>query len=168
MNYLIDIIIGLCLGWGAYKGFKSGFIIQSFAMFALVIAIWGSIAFTGRLEPILKNTFNMDDVVCSIVSFIIIFLVILLVIYISGHIITKLVHAAALGMINKLAGAAFGIFANALILSVIILMFNRINDKRDFVKAETLEKSFLYEPIGKVAPAVFPGSLFKKIFTPDN
>jgi len=164
MSAVIDIIIIACLGWGAYKGFKSGFIIQSFTVFSVALAIWGGFAFAGHLEPILKNYFNIDEIACSIVSFVIVFLMILLILYVSGHIITKIVHAAALGMINRLAGAAFGIFANALILSVIILMFGRINDKKQFVANETLTQTYLYEPIGKVAPAVLPDSIFEKLF----
>ncbi len=163
MNYIIDIIILLCLGWGAYKGFRKGFIIQSFVIIALILAIWGGFALTGRLEPFMQRHFHMSGLVCSIVSFVIIFLLILILAYTSGYLVTKVVNAVTLGMINRLAGAAFGIFANALVLSVIILLLNRINDQKHFIPAETLEKTYLYKPVGKVAPAIFPEKLFKKI-----
>ena len=163
MNYAIDFVILLCLGWGAYKGFKKGFIIQSFSIIALVLAIWGGFALTGMIEPFMKKHFNMSETVCSVVSFVIIFLLILILVYTSGHLVTKIINIAALGMINRLAGAAFGIFANALILSVIILLLNRINDKKEFMPKDKLEKSLLYKPIGKVAPAIFPEKFFNKV-----
>ena len=162
MNYIFDIIIVLCMGWGAYKGFKKGFIIQSFAVFSVAIAIWGGFTFSEKIEPVLKNNFNMDPIVCSIVSFIIIFLLVLFVVYILGKIVTKVANAATLGMLNKLAGAAFGIFVNVLVLSAIILLFNKINDNKNYVKTETMEKSFLYEPVGKVLTAVLPNSFVEK------
>ena len=163
MNYAVDIILLLCLGWGAYKGFKKGFIIQSFVILALVLAIWGGFAFTGKLEPFMQKHFQLSDAVCFIVSFIIVFALILILLYVSGYLVSKVVDALTLGMINRLTGATFGIFANALILSVLILLFDRVNEKKHFIEAEALEKTHLYQPIGKVAPAIFPEKFFKKL-----
>ncbi len=165
MNYVIDIIILLCLGWGAYKGFRKGFIIQSFVVIALILAIWGGFALSGRLEPFLQKHFQMSELACSVISFIIIFLLILIIVYVSGYLVTKVANAVTLGMINRLAGAAFGIFANALILSVIIVLFNKINDKKQkpLVSKDILGKTYLYQPVGKIAPAIFPEKFFKKV-----
>ena len=165
MNYVLDIVFLLCLGWGAYRGFRNGFIVQSFALISLALAIWGAFAFAGRLEPFLHQTFKISELACSIVSFVLVFLVILLVVYISGFLVTKIMNAVSLGMINRLSGAAFGIFTNALLLSVMVLLFNRVNDNKRFVEPEILNKTHLYEPIGKVAPAIFPDD-FLKIFIP--
>jgi membrane protein required for colicin V production len=163
MNYGIDIVLLLCLGWGAYKGFRKGFIIQSFVILALVLAIWGGFAFAGKLEPFIRNNFGMSDVATHIVSFIVIFLLIIILVSTSGVLVSKVADAVTLGMINRLAGAAFGILANALILSVLIMLFNRVNDKKQLITSETIEKTYLYKPIGKVAPAIFPEKFFKKL-----
>ena len=160
MKYGVDIIILLCLGWGAYKGFRKGFIIQSFVILGLMFAILGGFTFTGKLEPFMQKHFQMAEVVCHIISFIVVFLLILVLVYVSGYLISKVVDFIALGMINRLAGAAFGIFANALILSVLILFFDRVNEKKQFITSETLEKTCLYKPISKVAPAVLPEKFF--------
>jgi len=156
MNYGIDIVFLLCLLCGAYKGFKKGFIIQSCMILGLALAIWGGFTFTGKLEPFMQKHFQMSDAVCHIISFIIVFVLILTLVYISGYLVSKVVDFVVLGMINRLAGATFGIFANALILSVLILFFDRVNEKKQFVASETFEKTYLYKPIGKVAPAIFP------------
>ena len=162
-NYIIDFILLLCLGWGAYKGFRKGFIIQSFVILALVLAIWGGFAFAGKLEPFMQKHFLVSDVFCHVVSFITIFLLILILVYTSGCLVSKVADIIALGLINRLSGAVFGILANALILSVLILLFDRVNDKKHFIKPETLKKTYLYKPIGKVAPAIFPEKFFKKL-----
>jgi len=159
----IDIILLLCLGWGAFKGFRKGFIIQSFSILGLVLAIWGGFAFAGMLEPFMKNHFRVGDLACYIVSFIVVFLSVLMLVYISGYLVTKVADAVALGMINRLSGAVFGIFTNVLVLSVLIMLFNRVNEKKQFIEKETLEKSYLYKPIEKVAPAIFPEKFFKKL-----
>ena len=158
MNYIIDIIILLCLGWGAYKGFTKGFITQSFTILSIAFGIWGGFTFAGQVEPLLENW--MNDLACSIVSFIIVFIVVLLLVLVSGFLVTKLANATALGMLNRLAGAAFGILANALILSIIILFFNRMNDNERFVEKQVIDETYLYEPIGKVATVIFPDRFF--------
>jgi membrane protein required for colicin V production len=163
MNYIIDVIILLCLGWGAFKGFRKGFIIQSFVVIALILGIWGGFALSGRLEPFLLRHFKMSEVVCSVISFIIVFLFIIIIVYVSGFLVTKVANAATLGLINRLAGAAFGMLANALVLSLVIILFNKLNDVKNFVPKETLDKTYLYRPVGKVAPAIFPEKFFKKV-----
>ncbi len=163
MNYVIDIIILLCLGWGAYKGFRKGFIIQSFVIIALILAIWGGFALSGVVESFLQRNFQMSELACSVVSFAIVFLLILILVYTSGFLVTKIANATSLGLINRLAGAAFGIFTNALILSVIIVLVDRINEQKHFLPEEKLEKTYLYKPVGKVAPAIFPGEFFTKV-----
>ena len=162
MSYIVDILLLLCLGWGAYKGFRKGFIIQSFVILALALAIWGGFAFTGKLEPFLQKHFQISDAFCYIVSFIIIFALILILVYTSGYVVTKIADVMALGMINRLTGAAFGMIANALILSVLIMLFDRVNEKKRFIEPETLEKTYLYYPIKKTASAIFPEKFFKK------
>jgi membrane protein required for colicin V production len=163
MNYVVDILILVCLGWGACKGFRKGFIIQSFVIIALILAVWGGFALSEYLDPFLREYFVASDLTRSILSFVVIFLVILILVYVSGYFVTKIADTAALGMINRIAGAIFGIFANALVLSVIIVMLNRINDKKEFIPKDKLAESYLYEPVGKVAPAIFPEKFFKKV-----
>jgi len=162
VNYGIDIVLMLCLGWGAYKGFKKGFIIQSCMILGLALAIWGGFTFTGKFEPFMQKHFQMSDVVCHIISFIIVFLLILTLVYISGYLVSKVVDFVALGMLNRLAGMAFGILTNALILSVLILLFERVNEKKQFIASETLGKSCLYQLIGKVGPAILPEKFFEE------
>ena len=98
-----------------------------------------------------------------IVSIIVVFLLIFIFVYTSGFFVSKVVDAVTLGLINRLSGAVFGILANALILSVLIILFNRVNDKKQWIESETIDKTYLYKPIEKVAPAIFPEKLFKKL-----
>ena len=161
MSIVIDVILLLCLGWGAYKGFRKGFIIQSFMILALVLAIWGGFVFADMLEPFMKKYLQMNELGCSVISFIVVFMLIMVLVYLVGYLVSKVLDVVALGMINRLAGAAFSMLANALVISVLIMLFNRVNDKKQFIKSETLEKTYLYKPIEKVAPAIFPESFFK-------
>jgi membrane protein required for colicin V production len=73
-----------------------------------------------------------------------------------GKLFTKLADFAYLGWINKALGGVFGTLKLALILSVLIMIFDRFNDTIPFVNKEAKEQSILYEPIKKLAPTLFP------------
>ena len=163
MNYGIDIFLLLCLGWGAYKGFRKGFILQSTVILAIVLAIWGGFAFAGKLEPFIRSHFQMNEIAVHIVTFVVVFLLIFIAVYTSGFLVSKVADVVTLGLINRLSGAVFGILANALILSTLIMLFNRVNDKKQLINSEAIEKSYLYKPMEKVAPAIFPERFFKKL-----
>jgi membrane protein required for colicin V production len=70
--------------------------------------------------------------------------------------LTKLANFAALGILNKLLGGLFGGLKIALILSVLVLIFNSLNKSIPFVSDEEIEASILYNPVKSLAPMVFP------------
>ena len=66
---------------------------------------------------------------------------------------------AALGIVNKLLGAGFGLLKMAFIASVIIMFFAATNEEIELVSKEKLEDSKLYAPVRVIAPAVLPSIL---------
>jgi membrane protein required for colicin V production len=160
MNYAIDIFILLCLGWGAYKGFRRGFIIQSFSIIAVVIGIWCGFTLSGKMEPFLSR--HMGEWGSSIVSFVFVFVLALALVYLVAFLLTKLANLTALGLLNRLLGAIFGVLLNALVLSLLIGMVNKINAQKNFLSEEQIGETYLYEPVGKLLPALFPESFFDK------
>ena len=74
----------------------------------------------------------------------------------TGKALTKLANFAALGIINKLFGALFGGLKISLILSVLLLVFNRFNNTLSLVSEEELEDSILHNPVASIAPMILP------------
>jgi membrane protein required for colicin V production len=70
--------------------------------------------------------------------------------------LTKLANNEAIGVINKLLGALFGGLKIALILSVLLLVFDRFNNTLSLVSEEELEDSILYKPVASIAPMILP------------
>ena len=77
----------------------------------------------------------------------------------AGKALTKLADFAALGALNKLLGAAFGALKIGLILSVVLIVFDKMNSTIPFADEEDLEASVLYEPVKSLAPTIFPSIL---------
>ena len=66
---------------------------------------------------------------------------------------------AALGVINKILGATFGALKMGLILSVILIVFDKFNSTITFTEKKTLQESVLYIPVKAIAPIIFPNIL---------
>lgn len=155
MNY-IDIVLAIVLVYGLVKGFMKGFVIEITSLLSLLLGVYGAIHFSYFIGDWLKTKVNWQGNIIQVVAFALTFLVILFVISMIGKLVTKLIDVAALGFLNKLAGAAFGVIKIGLIVSVLINMFGKLNDTITFINKNTLEKSILYSPVKKFAPTVFP------------
>lgn len=155
MNWL-DIAIAIPLVWGLYKGFTSGIIMEVARIVALIAGVYLSVRFAQELSEYLYKNTDLTNEFLPIISFAIIFIGVVLLVHLFAKAIEKLAKAVALGWANKAAGAAFGAFRMAFILSVVIMMLTRFELLSKFNRGETAESSFLYEPITQLAPFIIP------------
>lgn len=155
MNY-IDIILGLILLFAAVSGFRKGFVSELVSLAALILGIWGAVEFSYITTDFLTEQFDFDTKYLNIISFIITFIVIVILVHITGSSVNKLIEVAMLGFLNKMAGLVFGIVKSALILSIILLVFDKIDEEMGILSRETKTESRLYEPVRTLAPSIFP------------
>ncbi|RCW93770.1 CvpA family protein [Winogradskyella arenosi] len=158
---VIDIILAALLLFGFIRGLFKGFFVEVASLVALVLGVWGAIHFSGFASDFLQAKVDWNIKTINIVAFAITFVVIVLTISLAGKALTKLADFAALGIINKLAGAVFGALKIGLILSVLLGVFAKMNDTLPFMEKEDLDKSVLYSPIKSLAPLLFP-TIIKK------
>ncbi|MCD4746342.1 MAG: CvpA family protein [Bacteroidales bacterium] len=151
MNY-IDIIFIVPLIWFAYRGFSKGLIIEVTSLIALILGIYFGIYFSNYAADFLTGNFNINQRYIPVISFAVTFIIIVIVVFIIGRILEKFINLIALGFFNKVAGAFFGILKAAVILSIILFIINRFDDK--FISKEKQDASFLYKPILKIAPII--------------
>ncbi len=155
MNWL-DIALVIPLSWGLYKGFTGGLIMEVARIVALIAGVYLAVRFAEMLsEYIYLNTDIVSDLL-PIISFAIIFLVVVLMVHFFARAIGKLVKAVALGWANKVAGAVFGTFRVAFILSILIMLFARFGLLSGFNSGEAARESYLYDPVRQLAPFILP------------
>ena len=152
---VIDIILGALIIYGIIKGFFKGLFVEVASLLALMLGVYGAVHFSNYAAEFLSNYVDWSEKKINISSFIITFVVIVLAISLAGKALTKLANFAALGIINKLLGALFGGLKIALILSVLLLVFDRFNNTLSLV-SEELEDSILYKPVASIAPMILP------------
>lgn len=152
----IDIIIGIILIFGTVNGFLKGLFVEITTLVGLVLGVYGAIHFSHFLGNFLKDYVTWDESMLQLVSFAGTFLIILIGMVLLGKAMTKIAETIALGFFNKLVGAIFGLVKYALILSIVLLVYDEINASLRFVEKEKVKKSILYEPVKNFAPTIFP------------
>jgi membrane protein required for colicin V production len=162
MNWF-DLVFLILLLWSAYRGFAKGFILQLSTLAALLLGILGAIHFSDMTARWLTNHFSISTDYLSIIAFALTFIIIVIAVHLLARLIEKLVQAIALGFINRILGIVFGIAKTAFIISVILVLVNKANDKYHFMSPETTEHSFLYQPLSDFAPMVFPYLRFDEV-----
>ncbi|WP_394748301.1 CvpA family protein [Spongiimicrobium salis] len=163
---VLDIIIGAVLVYGLYKGVKNGLFVEVASLIALVAGLYGAIHFSYIVGDYLSDHMEWNARYINLSAFIITFILIVLVVHLAGKFLTKIADFAMLGLINKIAGGAFGVLKHAVILSALLAFFHQANTSLKIVKEETLEDSILYAPVKELGAFVF--SLVLKKETSDG
>jgi membrane protein required for colicin V production len=154
MNFL-DIVLGLLLGYGLYKGLKNGIFVEIASLIALIAGIFGAIHFSYIAGNYLHQNMQWDERYINITAFIITFIAIVLVVQLAGKFLTKIADFAMLGILNKIAGAIFGALKVAVILGALLIFFERVNISVGLVKSEAYQNSVLYGPVKEIGAFVF-------------
>lgn len=153
---IIDIILGALLLFGLIRGISKGLFVEVASLLALVLGLYGAIHFSYFVAEFLEPKVDWNEKTMNIVAFAATFVIIILAIALAGKALTKLADFAALGFLNKLLGGVFGMLKIGLILSVVLIIFSKLNNTIPFMQDEDLEESVLYQPIKSLAPMLFP------------
>lgn len=152
---ILDIVLGLLLGYGLFKGLKNGIFVEIASIIALIAGIYGAIHFSYIAGNYLHQNMQWNERYINIAAFVITFIVIVILVHLAGKFLTKIADFAMLGLLNKIAGALFGALKVAVILGALLLFFDRINSSVDLVKGDAFDDSVLYEPVKEIGAFVF-------------
>jgi len=153
---VLDIILAALLLFGLVRGFMKGLFVEVASLVALVAGVYGAIHFSNFAASFLEGRFDWSEKTINITAFAITFVIIILAISLAGKALTKIADFAALGILNKLLGGVFGALKIGLILSVLLIVFDKMNRTIPFVDKADLEDSILYKPVKSLAPMIFP------------
>ena len=149
MNYL-DVFLMIPIAWGAYNGFVKGLIKELASILGIIIGIFLAKNHYPLLDEKLFLLLESDAVFISLISALTIFLFTIMVIKLVASFLTKFLKLIALGLLNKMIGALFGVLKSVLILCVIIFIFSKINLVTNIIEKDNLNSSFIYSKIEKI------------------
>jgi membrane protein required for colicin V production len=152
----LDIILALFLLYFAFKGFTNGFIISIATLAGLILGFYAASHFSEFTANWLQHDMGLKSGNIKLIAYIVTFVIVVVLIFLLGRFMTGVVKTVGLGIVNRLAGALFGIAKGLLIASFLFLLFSRIDPNESLFTAAHKKGSVLYKPVAAVAPAVIP------------
>ena len=152
----LDIILLVCFIPAVVTGVAKGFVEQVVALASVILGAWLAIRFSTALAEWLGPTFNIDGKLLHIICFAIIVILTIILLHLAGRLLAGVLKLAMLGWLNRLLGFVFAIFKAALVLGLLITVFEGFNAQWGMVKPETLADSPVYMALKGFAAKVFP------------
>lgn len=153
---IIDIILLCFFVLAIVQGLRKGFITQAISIVALILGTWMSFKFSSALVQWIGQWIHASETVLKITAFVIIFLLVIFGLFAIGKILEASIKIIMLGWLNKLLGVLFALLKYALIIGLLIILFNTINSSMHLVSEEYLAKSAVYTHVKTFAYSVFP------------
>ena len=150
MSY-IDIFLGVLLGFGIFKGIKNGLIVEFASLVSFFVGIYIAVKFSSVV-----GSFIGDSKSSKVVAFVLTFILVLVGIHLLAKVFSKIASALFLGLINTIGGGIFGALKTALILGVILSLFQKVNINDTIISKETQESSLFFNPILKTSEFMLP------------
>ena len=144
---VLDYVILVILVIGFIAGFIKGVIKQAFSLGGLILGIILGTLLYKPFAGLLLGFLNMSEKTAGIVAFVIILLVVPLIFGVLGKLLSKLVHAASLGFLDRLCGAVFGLFKYMLIMGLVIKILDMTGISDNIINKEEKKHSKYYEPV---------------------
>ena len=152
----LDIILLCCFIPGIIRGLSKGFLEQALALAGIVLSVWAAFRFSSLVCTWLKPYANISETTLNVISFALILIVISLAVVLVAKLLTKVAELAMLGWLDKTLGLVFALAVNALVIGLVIILFDTVNAKFAFVKPEVLDASVVYTSLRDLSYLVFP------------
>ncbi|KOS06893.1 hypothetical protein AM493_13280 [Flavobacterium akiainvivens] len=151
----IDIILGGFLAYGLIRGIWKGLFSELASVISLLAGIFIAVKFSALLGNALEGVVD-NPKHAKAFAFVLLFAAVVIGLMLLAKTFTTLADWAGLGIINRLLGGLFGLIKNALILSVLLNFFQKLNANNTFAEKKTLDNSVFFYPVLEVSTAIFP------------
>jgi len=151
-----DLVIVIAFVPALVNGISKGLVRQVASLVAIVLSVWLASRFTSVLSEWLRTSLSVSDGLLDIISFVLILIAVAIAVNALAGIVVKLIKVVMLGWLDKLLGIAFAVLKAALVVGLLLILFNALNDSLKLVPQEVLDSSLLYAPLNEFANAIFP------------
>lgn len=152
----IDIIIGALLVFGFYKGFKNGLFVELATLIAFFVGIFIAIKFSYIASGILEKNVSWSPKTIQVFAFVLTLGLVILGIHLLAKLLSGIASFAFLGWANTLVGGIFGALKTALIIGVVLNLFQKVNINDMLISKETQESSLFFNPCMKTSEVLLP------------
>lgn len=158
---LIDLIFLAIFIYAAYRGYKKGFLLQAATLAILILGIFVAVKFSGNISALIMEKTGANGQYLPVLSFALTFILIVIGVHFLTRLIEKLLDRISLTFLNRIVGILFNLIKYAFMISAVLVIINTINRKAEIFRKEKLRHSRLYQPLSRLAPALFPYLTFE-------
>lgn len=152
---LIDIILGSLLAFGLIKGLMKGLFVELASVVSLLVGIFVAVKFSGFVGSLLQGHL-CNPKYASITAFVLTFIAAVVGVILLAKAFTKVADFSGLGWLNRALGGLFGTIKMALILSVALNFFVKLNSTNALASKEAIDGSIFFNPILSISNYIFP------------
>lgn len=155
----IDLLILIPLGWGAYKGYQKGLLMEFATVFAFIAATIGAFSFFEEGVELLQPLIGKNNTLVPLIAILTIFAIILVLVSLLGKGLKKIIDVTLLGTVDNIGGAILGMLKWAFALSVILWLTDKAHLS---LPKEATEGALLYPYVVSYSPVLidFAASIF--------
>jgi membrane protein required for colicin V production len=161
---MLDLIILLPLIYGAYKGYKRGFIMSLFMLLAVIVGLYVAFHFTDVIVSYGKEHFEWTSKYISPITFLSLFLVVGAGVYFGGKVLESVIKLAKMSVLNSLAGALLGLLQWTYFVGSLLLMLISFDQKEKIISKETKRHSLILPVMTSVLHGSIPGVSSSSLF----
>lgn len=148
---MLDILIAAGLLIGLARGMSTGAVRQVVGLAGTVLAIVLALELMHPVGNAIGGILGAGAGIVPILGFIVVFAAVQLALYVLAKVIETSLKMLRLSVLNRAAGAVFGLCKATLLLSVLFLVLNFFN----VPDSQNREVSVLYGPVAAVFPATW-------------
>ena len=152
----LDGIIVLIISAGAIMGFTKGFIKQLASMVGLIAGLLLARALFASVGKRLALEIGSSVSFGQIIAFILIWLIVPIGLSLTESLLTKVINAIQLGIVNRWLGAGLGAIKYALLTSMAIYFIDYADAENAWVTSTKKTDSMLYYPMKNFSGIFIP------------
>jgi membrane protein required for colicin V production len=161
---IIDLIILIPLIYGAWKGFKKGFVMELFTILALLVGLYAAFHFSDKITEIVVGKTHEKPGYLPAISFLLLFLAVGAMVYFGGKALEQVLKLAQLSFLNKGTGALIGILKWGYLIGCIFVFIQSLDTDEKFISKKHKENAILYPAVKGLVSHTIPGVTKTRIF----
>lgn len=140
----LDIVILLPLLIGIVMGLIRGVVTELFTILSVIGGFFGAKLWAAGFSNWLHAQVNWSTQICDVLAYALLFLAVATVLAIIGKLVSKLLVAIKLGIVNRLLGSVFGAAKWLLIVLIIVFCVDKIDSQFGILKQDLKHNSPVY------------------------
>jgi membrane protein required for colicin V production len=161
---IIDLVILIPLIYGAWKGYKKGFIMELFTILALLVGLYAAFHFSDKITEIIVGKTHEKPGYLPAFCFLLLFLALGAMVYFGGKALEQVLKLAQLSLLNKGIGSLIGILKWGYIAGCMCLLIESLDNEEKLITKTNKENAILYPAVKGLVSLSIPGVTNTRLF----